>query len=272
MTLLYRCPLCSAPLEQTQHSLCCQKRHQFDFAKEGYINLLPVQNKKSKQPGDNLQMVQARRAFFATEHYVFLREKLVEKLLKLAPNTVIDLGCGEGFYTHAIADSVDGQVYGVDISKAAVKYAAKRYKNVNFSVASIKQAPFPDNSADILLSVFAPIFAQELHRLCNDNGTLIIVSPGPKHLFELKQHIYDDVQLHDVVDTPHGFVLKEHNLLEVQQQISTGVLEHLIQMTPFAWKFKDSHYDALRNAKTHTVTLSFYISEFKKDEQKAVFN
>ncbi|OHU86931.1 MULTISPECIES: 23S rRNA (guanine(745)-N(1))-methyltransferase [Pseudoalteromonas] len=264
MTLLYRCPLCLEPLKQTQNSLCCAKRHQFDFAKEGYVNLLPVQNKKSKQPGDNLQMVQARRAFFATDHYVFLRQKLVEIIAKQAPKTMIDLGCGEGFYTHAIADVIDAQVYGIDISKAAVKYAAKRYKNVHFGVASIKQTPFSNHCADVLLSVFAPIFTQELQRLCNDNGTLIIVSPGPKHLFELKQYIYDDVQLHEVVETPHGFALQEHTLLEVQQQIDTDVLEHLIRMTPFAWKFKDSHYDALRSAKTHAITLSFYISEFKK--------
>ncbi|WP_105168075.1 23S rRNA (guanine(745)-N(1))-methyltransferase [Pseudoalteromonas sp. T1lg23B] len=268
MTLLYRCPLCSGPLEQTKQSLCCKNRHQFDFAKEGYINLLPVQNKKSKQPGDNLQMVQARRAFFSTDHYVFLREKLVEIVAKRAPNTVIDLGCGEGFYTHAIADSIAAQVYGVDISKAAVKYAAKRYKHVNFSVASIKQTPFSNSCADVLLSVFAPIFAEELYRLCNDNGTLVIVSPGPKHLFELKQQIYDDVQLHETVNTPQGFVLQEHTLLEVRQHIDTDVLEDLIQMTPFAWKFKDNHYEELRKAKAHAVTLSFYISEFKKDNSE----
>ncbi|MBD1583518.1 23S rRNA (guanine(745)-N(1))-methyltransferase [Pseudoalteromonas sp. S16_S37] len=268
MTLLYQCPLCSKALSQQKQSLCCENRHQFDFAKEGYVNLLPVQNKKSKQPGDNLQMVQARRAFFATDHYVFLRQAIVNLICSYQPNTVIDLGCGEGFYTHAVANALaeqtNHQIYGVDISKSAIKYAAKRYKNVNFSVASIKQAPFADGTGDLLLSVFAPIFENELHRLCADNGTVLIVSPGPKHLFELKKFIYDDVQLHEPMATPNGFSLTNHTLIEEKQTIDSQVIEHLIQMTPFAWKFKDTHYQALKVHASHDVTLSFYLNEFKR--------
>ncbi|CAH9057795.1 23S rRNA (guanine(745)-N(1))-methyltransferase [Pseudoalteromonas holothuriae] len=263
MTLLYQCPLCAQALVQHNQSLCCENHHQFDFAKEGYINLLPVQHKKSKQPGDNLPMVQARRAFFATDHYVFLQQAIVELIASYKPNTVLDLGCGEGFYTHAIANKVNAQIYGVDISKSAIKYAAKRYKNVNFSVASIKQAPLKKQSADVLLSVFAPIFSDELHRLCANDGTLLIVSPGPRHLFELKEHIYDDVQVHDATKAPQGFVLHNHTLLETQHTIETNTIEKLIQMTPFAWKFKDSHYEMLHKSASHTVTLSFYLSEFK---------
>ncbi|NOU48960.1 23S rRNA (guanine(745)-N(1))-methyltransferase [Pseudoalteromonas sp. JBTF-M23] len=268
MTLLYQCPLCSAALSQHKQSLCCENRHQFDFAKEGYVNLLPVQNKKSKQPGDNLQMVQARRAFFATDHYVFLQQAIVNLIKGYQPNMVIDLGCGEGFYTQAVANALanqtESQVYGVDISKSAIKYAAKRYKNVNFSVASIKQAPFPSGTADVLLSVFAPVFANELHRLCAASGTVLIVSPGPKHLFELKQFIYDEVQLHEPIETPKGFVLTNHTLVEEKQKIESQVIEHLIQMTPFAWKFKDTHYQMLNQHASQDVTLSFYLSEFKR--------
>ncbi|BBN81378.1 23S rRNA (guanine(745)-N(1))-methyltransferase [Pseudoalteromonas sp. A25] len=268
MTLLYQCPLCSMALEQQKQSLCCENRHQFDFAKEGYINLLPVQNKKSKQPGDNLQMVQARRAFFATDHYLFLQQAIVDLICRYQPKCVIDLGCGEGFYTHAVANAVsqqdDTQIYGVDISKSAVKYAAKRYKNVHFSVASIKQTPFADRAADVMLSVFAPIFENELYRLSANNGKLLIVSPGPKHLFELKQFIYDDVQLHEPVTAPKGFVLKNHTLIEQKQTIEAKVIEHLIQMTPFAWKFKDVHYQLINERTSHEVTLSFYLSEFEK--------
>jgi 23S rRNA (guanine745-N1)-methyltransferase len=263
MSLLYHCPICSKPLTQHQQSLLCENRHQFDYAKEGYVNLLPVQNKKSKQPGDNLEMVQARRAFFTTDHYVFLRQALVELINSYQPNVVIDLGCGEGFYTHQFVQDTR-QVYGVDISKSAIKYAAKRYKNVHFSVASTKQAPFASGCANVLVSVFAPIFEHEMARLCQSNGTAIIVSPGPRHLFELKKHIYDEVQLHEAVEAPNGFELTKHTLLEEKQSISTEVIEQLIQMTPFAWKFKESHYEALRATSHHEVTLSFYLSEFAK--------
>jgi 23S rRNA (guanine745-N1)-methyltransferase len=262
---MYRCPLCDEPLLLNEKSLQCQNRHQFDFAKEGYINLLPVQNKNSKQPGDNLEMVQARRAFFATEHYDFLKHAIAERICAAKPLSVIDLGCGEGFYTQAFAKQLPdtAQVYGVDISKSAVKYAAKRYKHVNFSVASIKQAPFESHTADVLVSIFAPIFADELHRLCHDNGTVIIVSPGPKHLFELKTRIYNEVKLHEPVSCPTGFEQIKQTHLEQHQTLPTSVIEHLIKMTPFAWKFKPSHYQKLNEMDEHDVTLSFYISEFK---------
>ncbi|MBQ4845023.1 23S rRNA (guanine(745)-N(1))-methyltransferase [Pseudoalteromonas sp. MMG005] len=264
MTLMYHCPLCSKPLKTNDQSLQCDSLHQFDFAKEGYVNLLPVQNKKSKQPGDNLEMVQARRAFFATDHYDFLRQEIAQRVIAANPNTVIDLGCGEGFYTQAFTQhlSATAQVYGVDISKSAIKYAAKRYKNVNFSVASIKQAPFKAQSADVLVSIFAPVFSDELHRLCDSNGKVIIVSPGPKHLFELKNCIYEEVNLHEAIECPAGFEYRSQTLLEVQQDIPTKTIAHLIMMTPFAWKFKPSHYEALHKKSSHRVTLSFYISEF----------
>ncbi|KZN45280.1 23S rRNA (guanine(745)-N(1))-methyltransferase [Pseudoalteromonas luteoviolacea] len=266
MTLDYRCPICSEALTQTNNTLGCINRHQFDFAKEGYINLLPVQFKRSKQPGDNLDMVQARRAFFATSHYRFLQQSLAELITSKNPNIVIDLGCGEGFYTHAIAAKVPDstQVYGLDISKPAVKYAAKRYEKPHFSVASSKDAPFKGKQADVVLSIFAPVFAQESARLLQDDGTLIVVGPGPKHLFELKQKIYDNVHLHEAPECPQDFEVIEQTLVEDNQAVATDIVKHLIQMTPFAWKFKASHYEELSRKDVHDITFSFLITQYKK--------
>ncbi|AOT08551.1 putative RNA methyltransferase [Pseudoalteromonas luteoviolacea] len=266
MTLDYRCPICSEPLTHTNNTLGCINRHQFDFAKEGYINLLPVQFKRSKQPGDNLEMVQARRAFFATNHYALLQQSLAKLVASKTPKTVIDLGCGEGFYTQAVAAAVteSAAVYGLDISKPAVKYASKRYNKPNFSVASSKDAPFKSECADVVLSIFAPVFSQESARLLQDDGTLIVVGPGPKHLFELKQKIYDDVRLHEAPECPDGFEIIEQTLVEDIQPVETSIVEHLIKMTPFAWKFKASHYSELALSESHNVTFSFLITQFKK--------
>ncbi|TMP29060.1 23S rRNA (guanine(745)-N(1))-methyltransferase [Pseudoalteromonas rubra] len=266
MTLHYRCPICSAPLAEQNKTLRCEHNHQFDVAKEGYVNLLPVQFKNSRQPGDNLDMVQARRAFFATEHYQFLQTHLAHTISAMPCESVIDMGCGEGFYTQAIASALPecSQVFGVDISKPAIRYAAKRYPQVRFSVASIKDAPFSAEQADVLLSVFAPVFAEEMARLLKPEGQLLVVSPGPKHLYELKQHIYDDVRLHDVPDCPSGFVEVEQRHLEQTQQVATEVVKHLIKMTPFAWKFKESHYQTLEQTPTHQVTFSFLVTRYQK--------
>ncbi|KZN57786.1 putative RNA methyltransferase [Pseudoalteromonas luteoviolacea] len=266
MTVEYRCPICSESLVPTGNSLGCTNRHQFDFAKEGYINLLPVQFKRSKQPGDNLDMVQARRTFFATPHYQFLQQSLAKLVASKQPKTVIDLGCGEGFYTQAIANELEEQIsiYGLDISKPAIKYAAKRYDKPNFSVASSKDAPFKDALANVVLSIFAPVFDKESARLLSPEGTLIIVSPGPHHLYELKQQIYDDVRLHQAPDCPEGFIETEQTLFQEVHSISTEVIFHLIKMTPFAWKFKGSHFEALSSKTHHDITLSFLVTQFNK--------
>jgi 23S rRNA (guanine745-N1)-methyltransferase len=210
-------------------------------------------------------MVQARRAFFATDHDHFLRQEIANLIALSSPKILLDLGCGEGFYTHLFANELpDCDVYGLDISKSAVKYAAKRYKEANFSVASAKQAPFANESMDCVVTVFAPVFEQELQRLVNKAGKVVLVNPGPRHLFELKSLIYPEVNLHTYPDTPAGFELVQHHELEKQVEIKTEIIEHLIQMTPFAWKFKESHYEALKEKQSHSITLSFYLSEYQK--------
>lgn len=264
MSLEYRCPLCSNMLTKTNNTLSCENKHSFDLAKEGYINLLPVQQKNSKQPGDSLEMVQARRTFLERGYYRFLQNALGNIVSTLDAGNIIDLGCGEGFYTHALANKTNANVYGVDISKSAIKYAAKRYGNCQFSVASISQAPFENQFADVLVSVFAPLFEQELARLAKSEATLIVASPGPWHLKELKYYIYENVNEHTQMDTPSGFVQAQQILLTEQVTLNFNDVKNLIMMTPFAWKFRPEHWTLLEEKGEHTVTLSFYITQFTK--------
>lgn len=99
----YSCPLCHAPLSRSDNHYSCPQRHQFDLAKEGYVNLLPVQFKRSRDPGDSAEMMQARRAFLDAGHYQPLRDAIAERLRHYAPTDLLDIGCGEGYYTHAFA-------------------------------------------------------------------------------------------------------------------------------------------------------------------------
>lgn len=264
MSLQYQCPLCNTSLAKHGATLRCSNNHSFDFAKEGYVNLLPVQQKNSKQPGDSLEMVQARRAFLELGFYGFLQRALSNIISELNPNLLIDLGCGEGFYTHAVAANTQAAVYGVDISKSAVKYAAKRYPNCHFSVASISTAPFKNEAADALLSVFAPLFDQELARLAAPEATLIVASPGPWHLKELKEYIYADVAKHTEIGTPNGFEKAAQTLITEHVTLNFLDIKNLIMMTPFAWKFRPEHWAALEEKGEHNVTLSFYITQFTK--------
>ena len=98
MTLLV-CPLCEHPLERGAKTWRCLKGHSFDVAREGYVNLLPVQHKNSREPGDDLQMVTARREFLHAGHYQPLRDAMLEALAPLGARSLLDIGCGEGYYT-----------------------------------------------------------------------------------------------------------------------------------------------------------------------------
>lgn len=262
----YLCPLCQAPLTLNLKQYRCAQNHSFDIAKEGYVNLLPVQNKKSKDPGDNKDMVLARRAFLEKGFYAFLQQALADTLNQLEhTNTVIDLGCGEGFYTQALQDETHARnVFGLDISKPAVKYAAKRYSHCEFSVASISNAPFGAQFADCLVSVFAPLFEQELARLVKPHGHLIVASPAPDHLTELKQIIYSDVKRHQAIDAPEGFTLTSLNQLTNQVELNFEDVKNLVMMTPFAWKFRPEHWQQLEQNSPIVVTLDFYLSVFER--------
>lgn len=221
----FSCPLCHQPLTQAKNSFVCPGRHQFDVAKEGYVNLMPVQHKRSRDPGDSAEMMQARRAFLDAGHYQPLRDAimnvLVEKL-SAKETAILDIGCGEGYYTHAFADALTGgATFGLDVSKVAIRAAARRYPQVTFCVASSHRLPFADASMDAIIRIYAPCKAQELARVVKTGGWVITATPGPRHLMELKGLIYDDVRLH----APHteqldGFVLQQSIALGYQMQLN----------------------------------------------------
>jgi len=222
----------------------CDNRHSFDIAKEGYVNLLPVQNKRSSDPGDNAEMMQARRAFLNQGFYQPLVDSLATTLRPLLQPyaEVLDLGCGEGYYTQAIAQQLNtsGQrrFWGVDISKTAIRYAAKREPSISFCVASAYELPFFENSFDAVFRIYAPSEANELKRVIKPNGYLLTVRPAAKHLFELKNAIYQTPHLHDEsLAGLDGFKTLSKSTLHYPMTFNFPLdLLNLINMTPFGWK------------------------------------
>jgi 23S rRNA (guanine745-N1)-methyltransferase len=266
------CPLCQSAFQQTHNSQVCANNHHFDIAKEGYLNLLPVNAKNSKNPGDNKQMMQARRAFLNTHGYLPLAEKLCTLVNELLADKqqaqILDLGCGEGYYTAHLATSLPSHfnVNALDISKVAIRYAAKRYKKVNFCVASAYDVPLSDDSLDALIRIYAPSLDSELQRLIKSGGYLITVTPAPRHLLELREIIYEQVTEHAQDNVaPEGFEkIQQVNLNYPLKINDPQAIQDLINMTPFAWKFNQQKMQTLLAQGSWSIECDFNIEIYKR--------
>jgi len=267
------CPLCQTNFTQQEKTQICENNHHFDIAKEGYLNLLPVQAKSSKNPGDSQEMMAARRAFLDSDGYRPLADKVAQLsahyLQEKTTAQVLDLGCGEGYYTQKVQQALPPhcQVHGLDIAKVAVRYAAKRYEKIDFCVASAYQIPLADNSIDLMLRIYAPSKVDELTRVIKKNGYLITVTPAPRHLYQLREVIYDHVEAHpQESDAINGFTkiekIKLNYHLKIKEQKQ---LKNLIYMTPFAWKFTPSTLQILLDKGTWEIECDFNIEVFKRD-------
>lgn len=202
------CPLCSAPLSanETNSALGCDSGHSFDRARQGYWNLLPVQRKRSKDPGDNPEMVSARERFLKQGFYQPVSEVLNQLAAQTLPESnprqpagVIDLGCGEGYYTAALDQhlkraAITADIVGLDISKHAIKSACRKERSISWLVASSAAVPLGQQSIDLAIIVFSRVLSEPLQQVIKARGKVILAYPGPEHLRSLRTLIYDSVQ------------------------------------------------------------------------------
>lgn len=251
----YICPICRSPLKLhlLSKGYYCQNKHHFDLAKEGYLNLLPAQHKKSKEPGDSRAMMRARRNFLEAGFYQPMAKVLAQMIDKYrtesTPMHILDIGCGEGYYTRQIEAQAQHNetldLHGIDIAKNAIFAAAKKQANARFIVASSKSMPYTDHYFDLLFRVYAPSNDKEISRLLKPKGLFLIVTPGPRHLWQLKEFIYKNVKEHPVnTPLPEGFEQIETQRISYTIQPDQEQRMALLQMTPFAWRAKG---DALNN-------------------------
>lgn len=290
------CPICQSPLVIGDKTWHCQpnvpvsdglepvkvKQHSFDVAKQGYINLLPVQQKKSKSPGDSEASIASRQRFLSAGHYVILQQGLIDFCQALLPKPIgnwLDIGCGEGYYSERLLSLASQSFIALDISKPAVMTTAKRFKAlmdkpVSFAiVASASQAPLMSGSIDVISSIFSPILPSEFDRLLSDKGFVIIAKPGVNHLLELREALFDSVQAHDsdkFIDTlAPSFKLVKEQQVNGTIQVSAAELADLLTMTPYSYRAKPEKREALlakcEQAGTLSLTIEFVIYGFAKE-------
>ena len=265
---MWTCPLCREDLvlSGSDKFWSCNNNHLFDCAREGYVNLLPSNKKRSSDPGDNAQMIAARRKIHTAEVYRPLVDAILGQLAGMESTAqILDLGCGEGYYSNALAQALpDAQVCAVDISKPAIKLAAKNYPAVNFAVASTFELPVPSGSQDFLLRVFAPSDDDEIHRVLRKGGVYLEVTPAPTHLWALREALYDTPRAHAAARTEiKGLQLRQSSTVEFDVKLDREQLADLVAMTPFAHRGHREKRERLLTRETLIVQLAFSLNLFQ---------
>ncbi|AFY73256.1 methylase involved in ubiquinone/menaquinone biosynthesis [Synechococcus sp. PCC 7502] len=247
------CPIDGKELTPRNQSLICSKGHNFDIARQGYFNLLMVQHKASRDPGDTKEMVAARSRFLQTGCYeaiaqtiANLTEKHVSNLSDLNSITILDAGCGEGYYLNWLLTMAQkwkypevGILIGMDISKWAVQSAAKRNREITWIVGSNARPPFSPNSINLILCAFGFPSFDVFRRVLKPLGKIIMVDPAPNHLMELRQLIYPELKskTSTVQTLPskgfNGFNLVESYHLTYKAKVENSqAVQDLFLMTP----------------------------------------
>ena len=258
------CPVCGKTLVRNEKSYVCTDNHSFDTAKEGYVNLLSGKHKAGELIGDNRDMAKARRLFLEKGYYDFLAESLCGKIKK--DSVVLDISCGEGYYTDFFRRSTGASVYGFDISKEMIKLAAKKYKEVTFFVANIARIPVSDESVDTAIQICAPFSEKEFARILKKDGCLYSVVPAKRHLWGLKEFLYENPYENNEDDTEYEFLRKES-----EETVSAFVTLHgseeimsLFAMTPYYYKTSEKDKIRLSQADKIETQLEFVIRKFVK--------
>ena len=266
---ILQCPNCKATMTQSEDGRVCrctgQKTHCFDFAKSGHIHL----GGPHAGDGDTKEAVLSRRSFLDAGYYQVLSEKINHTLDKLEAITVLDAGCGEGYYTNRMAK--DRNVLGIDLSRAGIEYAARRAKQTEtgaaFAVASIFALPVQDGSLDAITNIFAPCAEVEFCRALKKGGFLLLVGAGERHLMGLKRLLYENpYQNPGRADLPTAMTevakyrIRDTVTVQGQEQIQA-----LFSMTPYYWRTSQKDKAKLETISELTTEIDFDLFIYRKD-------
>lgn len=233
------CPVCGQPLEHLDGGCGCSWGHRFDLARQGYVNLLVVQQKHSLHPGDTRQQVLSRRAFLEGGFYEPIVEAVKSAALRHgAQGPVLDVGCGEGYYAVRVAQALGAELMGLDISKEAVRCAAAAYKGPMWVCGTASHLPVADDSVGTLMSMFALTVPGEFRRVLGSDGVFLQVLAAQDHLLGLKSVIYPELHQKpkDSVPQLEEFRLAESCPVSFPIDVSGEQVMNLLSMTPHVWR------------------------------------
>ncbi len=279
----WRCPVCGEGLTVAGSALRCESGHAFDRAREGYTNLLLLRGKKPAILGDTREMVQARRRFLEQGHYLPLARAIQAHALRAmggadgAARSVVEVGCGEGYYIGSVHAHLEAALpdhpacfYGLDISKEALRLAARRYPAVSFAVADVNQGILlAAGSVGLLLNIFAPRNPSEFARVVAPGGMLLVAIPNESHLAEARDQLgllgIEAGKQEKVAEqlTPFFHLVGESEV-SYPLDLRGEALGDLVRMTPNYWHLSAEQRASLDSTDQATVTASFTLLAWER--------
>ncbi|HEP1794857.1 TPA: methyltransferase domain-containing protein [Streptococcus suis] len=244
----FACPHCGQGIGLDQSSLRCPNRHTFDIAKQGYVNLAPQVKQSANYHKSSFEN---RQAFLEAGYYDHLYAALEGKIAELGLRSVLDIGCGEGFYSRKLAEKMDLDILAFDISKDSILLAARtdRTKSVKWFVGDLTKLPIQDKTIDGILDIFSPANYQEFARVLKAGGVILKLVPGPNHLKELRHLAKDQLRKEsydnqDIVDHFKSYVGQVEQVLVSQTlPITVAHAQVLADMTPLFFQVDQSKLD-----------------------------
>ena len=261
------CPICGELLQLTDKQYRCPRNHSFDVARQGYVNLLAVQQKHSLNPGDTREQVLSRREFLEAGYYAPIAQTLIETARELGiTGEILDVGCGEGYYSARLADALGASLTGLDISKEAVRCAAAKYKGKQWLCATAAHIPVADGSADLLTSLFALTLPEEFRRVLKPGGYYFQVLAAEDHLLGLKGIIYDNLIFKDKDTVPElpGFERVQSIPIRFTFTVEGQQIRNLFSMTPHVFRIGKEGAERLRRTETLTDTASCVLNVYRR--------
>ena len=261
------CPICGKELNKIERAFVCPDRHSFDIARQGYVNLLTVQQKHSLAPGDTREQVLSRRAFLEAGYYAPIARTLIETARKYGvAGEILDIGCGEGYYSAQLADTLELPLTGLDISKEAVRCAAAKYKNHRWLCATAAHIPVPGGAAGLLTSLFALTLPEEFHRVLAEGGLYFQVLAAEDHLLGLKSIIYDELHHKEKDTLPElpGFERIESIPIRFDFTVEGEQIRNLFSMTPHVFRIGKSGAERLAKTSLLSDTASCVLNVFRR--------
>ncbi|HEV4128206.1 TPA: methyltransferase domain-containing protein [Streptococcus pneumoniae] len=246
----FACPICQENLTLLETNFKCCNRHSFDLAKFGYVNLAPQIKQSANYNKENFQN---RQQILEAGFYQAILDAVSDLLASSkTTTTILDIGCGEGFYSRKLQESHSEKTfYAFDISKDSVQIAAKSEPNwaVNWFVGDLARLPIKDANMDILLDIFSPVNYGEFRRVLSKDGILIKVIPTENHLKEIRQRVQDQLTNKEYSNQDIKEHFQEHfTILSSQtasltKTITAEQLQALLSMTPLLFHVDQSKID-----------------------------